>query len=110
MSTDLLAWRRLPIGAELAAGGGVHFRVWAPKRRDVAVKLDSADTPVPLAMEPSGYFSGLVTGASTGTRYRFILDGAEVAPDPASRFQPEGPHGPSMVIDPAAFEIGRAHV
>jgi maltooligosyltrehalose trehalohydrolase len=45
-----------------------------------------------------------VAGAGAGTRYRFLLDGAEPAfPDPVSRFQPEGPHGPSEVIDPGAF-------
>ena len=103
MSTDLGTWRRLPIGAELAAGGGVHFRVWAPKRNEVAVKLESAGAPRALAPEPGGYFAGIVTGATEGTRYRFILDGTDAVPDPASRFQPEGPHGPSMVVDPLAF-------
>ncbi len=38
-----------------------------------------------------------------GTRYTFRLDGGDAFPDPASRFQPEGPHGASQVIDPARF-------
>jgi maltooligosyltrehalose trehalohydrolase len=54
-----------------------------------------------LACEPGGYFSGFAEGAGAGTRYRFRLDGGDAYPDPASRFQPEGPHGPSEVIDPA---------
>ena len=44
------------------------------------------------------------TGAAAGTTYRFRLDGGdERVPDPASRYQPEGPHGPSQVVDPSAF-------
>ena len=36
-----------------------------------------------------------------GDRYRYRLDG-ELFADPASRFQPEGPFGPSQVVDPVA--------
>src|SRR5581483_11895905 len=60
--------------------------------------------PVPLAAEPGGYFAAAVAEAGPGTRYRFRLDGGERAlPDPASRCQPDGPHGPSEVIDPGRF-------
>jgi maltooligosyltrehalose trehalohydrolase len=59
---------------------------------------------VPLDAEPNGYFSGTVSAASRGTLYRYRFGGAaQRFPDPASRFQPSGPHGPSQVIDPAAF-------
>jgi len=96
--------RRRAIGAELV-DGGVHFRVWAPERQRVAVVIDDRDHP--LAREASGHFSGVVKGARAGTRYRFRLDGEEDAyPDPASRYQPEGPHGPSEVVDPNAFQWG----
>jgi maltooligosyltrehalose trehalohydrolase len=54
--------------------------------------------------EGNGYFSGYTANATAGTRYRFRLDGRDAFPDPASRFQPEGPHGPSIVIDPTQFE------
>src|SRR5688572_30125043 len=81
--------------------GGVHFRVWAPKRKRVEVVLD--DEAVELAREADGYFSGLVKGAETGSRYRFRLDGGGLFPDPASRYQPEGPHGPSQVVDHSQF-------
>ncbi|MBI2395755.1 MAG: malto-oligosyltrehalose trehalohydrolase [Deltaproteobacteria bacterium] len=99
--------RRFPIGAETTADG-VHFRVWAPRSRRVAVVIGGA-RPVPLEPEPSlprrgprvdGWFSGLVAGLRAGARYRFRLDDDGEFPDPASRFQPEGPHGPSEVIDP----------
>ncbi len=57
-----------------------------------------------LVAEADGYFSGMVPAARAGSTYQFRL-GAEsrLFPDPASRYQPEGPHGPSMVIDPTAF-------
>ncbi len=107
--------RRWPIGAEVMPAGGVHFRVWAPRRRRVAVVLESAaDHPaaregVPVGLEPEadGYFVGGVPDAGPGTRYRFRLDDdPHLYPDPAARFQPDGPHGPSQVIDPAAFRWG----
>src|SRR5262249_3557733 len=85
----------------------VHFRVWAPLRRRVEVVLEAGAGSVDAAVlrrERGGYFAGLAPFAEAGTRYRFRLDGgAERYPDPASRFQPEGPHGPSEVIDPGAF-------
>jgi maltooligosyltrehalose trehalohydrolase len=56
-----------------------------------------------LERESGGYHSGLAPNAAVGSRYRFRLDGGDAFPDPASRFQPEGPHGPSQVIDPVAF-------
>ena len=90
--------RRLPIGAEVAPGG-VSFRVWAPKRRRVDVLLEGGGAH-PLEPERGGYFSGLVAGARAGALYKLRLDGGDAFPDPASRFQPEGPHGPSMVVDP----------
>lgn len=98
--------RRLPIGAEVQSGG-VHFRVWAPKSKFVAVRLgqDLAElkaTAIDLEPEENGYFSGLIAEASAGMLYQFQLDSG-VFPDPASRFQPEGPHGPSQIIDPATF-------
>jgi maltooligosyltrehalose trehalohydrolase len=98
--------RRLPVGAELAPGG-VHVRVWAPLRERVEVVFEepSEDWPVDfeLTREADGYFSGLVPEAGADALYRLRLDGGDAFPDPASRFQPQGPHGPSQVIDPTAF-------
>jgi maltooligosyltrehalose trehalohydrolase len=94
--------RRLPVGAEVLSGGGVHFRVWAPRRRQVEVALDGGPA-VRLGAEGGGYFSGRVAEAGAGALYRYRLDGEGPFPDPASRFQPQGPHGPSQVIDPGAF-------
>jgi maltooligosyltrehalose trehalohydrolase len=95
--------RRLPIGAEIQPRGGVHFRVWAPAAHEVVVEFDRGRTHA-LSPEAGGYFSGLIKDAGAGARYRFRLDGREPAlPDPASRFQPDGPHGSAEIIDPAAF-------
>ena len=94
---------RLPVGAEITTEG-VHFRVWAPRARLVEVVLDDAGgRAVALGPRPEGYHGGVVEAATPGTRYRFRLDGGPLLPDPASRFQPEGPHGPSAVVDPATF-------
>ncbi|NNM73600.1 malto-oligosyltrehalose trehalohydrolase [Enterovirga sp. DB1703] len=91
----------MPVGAE-PVRGGVSFRVWAPKRGRVAVEIDGRRHD--LVREEGGYFSGTVPGAGPGARYGFRLDDDErLYPDPASRFQPEGPHGPSEVVDPDAF-------
>ncbi|MDB5311063.1 MAG: treZ [Gemmataceae bacterium] len=95
--------RRLPVGADIVPGRGVHFRVWAPIRKTVEVVVEGGPT-VPLAAEPGGYFSGLVEGIGAGARYKFRLDGGDyLFPDLASRFQPAGPHGPSQVVDPTTF-------
>jgi maltooligosyltrehalose trehalohydrolase len=94
--------RRRPVGAEVGAANQTHFRVWAPRRRRVAVVLE-AGRGGDLAAEGNGYFSG-VLAAGAGSRYRFRLDGEDkLYPDPGSRFQPEGPHGPSEVVDPDTF-------
>jgi maltooligosyltrehalose trehalohydrolase len=81
--------------------GGTHFRVWAPLCKSVTIQMESAE--VPLISEPNGYFSGVAESAKAGTKYRFRLDEKEAYPDPASRYQPEGPHGPSQVVDPSAY-------
>src|SRR5262245_3424759 len=94
--------RRFPIGAEYLGNGKTHMRVWAPAARRVAAIVESGPSTA-LDDEGGGYFSGLVD-AAPGTRYSFRLDdGNQLLPDPASRFQPDGPHRPSEVIDPRAF-------
>lgn len=95
------------MGAEVLGPDEVHFRVWAPRRRrvDVAVESPSGETRriIPLDREDDGYFSGVVEDAGEGTLYRYRLDQDARFPDPASRFQPQGPHGPSMVVEPGSF-------
>jgi maltooligosyltrehalose trehalohydrolase len=91
------------VGAEVLSDGGVRFRVWAPKRRRVAVLIDGRGEH-PLAADGDGYFAATVPDLRAGARYRYRLDDDSTAyPDPASRYQPEGPHGPSEVVDPSRF-------
>ena len=94
--------RRLPIGVEPAGDRRAHARLWAPSASRVEVVIDSGACHA-LEQESGGYFAGFFEAAA-GDRYRFRLDGREkLYPDPASRFQPEGPHGPSVVVDPGTF-------
>src|SRR6516162_559093 len=104
--------RRLPVVAELVPQGGVHFRVWAPRRKRVEVAFEDGGRAgskgdleaQPLQCEAEGYFSTHVATAQPGSLYRFRLDSdSTLYPDPASRFQPQGPHGPSQVVDPGRF-------
>lgn len=101
--------RRFPVGAEPNPAGGVQFRVWAPDRKRVRVVLETpqgSPTAITLSSDPSekGYFTAFCPEASTGTLYRYALDDDPVHyPDPASRYQPDGPHGPSQVIDAQSF-------
>ncbi|MDC7784691.1 malto-oligosyltrehalose trehalohydrolase [Rhodoplanes sp. TEM] len=92
----------MPIGAEPQPGGGVHFRVWAPLPDTIVLVVDGIAHE--LAAEDGGYRSAFVTDARVGSRYGFRLDGHETPlPDPASRSQPDGPHGLSCVVDPSAY-------
>jgi maltooligosyltrehalose trehalohydrolase len=103
VSNKALRGRRLSQGAEVVAGG-VHFRVWAPGHDQVEVLIGERAEPHALDAEGDGHWSLLVDGIGAGARYRFRLDGeGEGFPDPASRFLPEGPHGPSEVVDPRSF-------
>ena len=103
--------RRYPIGAELVGENKTHFRVWAPKAQRVDVVLEGrgADGAAPsriiCARTRRGRLFFRSAPASAGNLYRFRLDEAEkFYPDPASRSQPSGPHGPSCVVDPFQFK------
>lgn len=94
--------RKYPIGAEIVPGKGVHFRVWAPDHQDVELVIENIDpNPVfrKMKKEKEGYFSLLAKEAKEGTLYRYRLSRSlHWHPDPASRFQPQGPTGPSCVM------------
>lgn len=99
------AARRLPVGAEFIESHGAHVRVWAPRRRSVTLVFEERRPAHELHPEGNGYFSALVPEAKPGDLYRFRLDDdREIYPDPVSRFQPQGPAGPSELINPGAFE------
>ena len=105
--------RRYPVGAELIGPDQTHFRVWAPKAQRVDLVLEDSAAKTPgqefhaLAPEKGGYFFGSAN-AGAGACYRFRVND-RFYPDPASRFQPDGPHGPSCIVDPAAFRWTDSH-
>ncbi|HEX2493981.1 MAG TPA: malto-oligosyltrehalose trehalohydrolase [Steroidobacter sp.] len=91
------------VGA-VRCGGETRFRVWAPDAREVQVAVE-APAPATLTLERSkdGYFSGGSFSLPSGALYKYRVDGAGPWPDPCSRFQPQGPHGPSMIVDADAY-------
>jgi maltooligosyltrehalose trehalohydrolase len=83
---------------------GVRFRVWAPEAKTLRVIFDApGPEAVSLQKFADGTFGALVTDAKAGDRYRYEIAGGRPFPDPASRFQPEGVHGPSEILDPHRF-------
>lgn len=80
---------------------GVRFRVWAPAQKEVALALEGRPD-IPMARDEEGFFSADVKDSRAGDRYRFrLLQG--LRPDPASRFQPDGPFEASQVVDARGF-------
>jgi maltooligosyltrehalose trehalohydrolase len=101
--------RRYPIGAELMGPNETHFRVWAPKAKHVELVVEGSAAKDAkrafhaLHAEEGGYFSGVASVAADAL-YRFRVNNGDIFyPDPASRFQPDGPHGSSCVVDPTKF-------
>ena len=92
--------QRAPFGPQLSRNG-VAFRLWAPAAKRVELMLDSAH---PMTALPGGWYEVKVSDAGTGTRYKYLIDGAAAIPDPASHFQPEDVAGPSEVVDHRQFE------
>lgn len=88
------------LGAVPRADGSTAFLVWAPAAQRVEVEL-LAEAARRIALEPlaRGYHGAAISGVGAGARYRLVLDGGDGVPDPASRAQPEGVHGPSEVVD-----------
>lgn len=92
------------VGATYLGEGRCRFCVWAPLADRVAVHVVAPrEWLAPLARDARGYHCGVVTGVEPGSRYFYVLDGEKERPDPASRYQPEGVHGPSQVVDTRAF-------
>lgn len=86
--------------------GGVRYRTWCEHNRVEVVILDPNGIELralPLDPESSGYFSGLDAMGRAGDLYKYRFEQTGSWPDPASRFQPDGVHGPSMVVDPEGY-------
>jgi len=93
--------RALPFGATLVGESRTRFRLWAPVQRAVSIDVDGLGA---LAMTRSddGWFTG-EAACGAGSRYQYRLDDGRLVPDPASRAQANDVHGPSVVVDPAAY-------
>jgi maltooligosyltrehalose trehalohydrolase len=90
-----------PTFGAIAGAGGVTFRTWAPAQKGVGLVLDGG-RELPMKRDPDGFFTTEVEGIGDGQRYWYRLDQG-LRPDPASRYQPDGPTGPSQVVDPRAY-------
>ena len=87
------------LGAAYLGNQNCLFRVWAPNVGAVSVRLLEGDRIVPIDKNERGYHEATLKGVAAGARYLYQLGPDKERPDPASRFQPEGIHGPSQVVD-----------
>ena len=101
----------MPFGAECSEDGSVRFRLWAPAASRIDLSLENAGLEngentreIPMQRLDLGWFELTTHAAKAGSRYRLRVDGKQLVPDPASRFQPQDVHGPSEVIDPESFD------
>jgi len=88
--------------------GGILFRTWAPRAKRLAVRI-SGDALFPMAREDDEVFRVLVPQQTAGLDYLYVIDDTRERPDPVSRWQPEGVHGPSRIVDPEAFAWSDNH-
>jgi maltooligosyltrehalose trehalohydrolase len=93
------------VGARYSGKGQCEFIVWAPLAQAMAVRIVAPQgRTVPMERAKGGYWRAVITEVPPHSRYVFLINGELERPDPASHFQPEGVHGPSAVVDHAAFE------
>lgn len=89
------------LGANYLGHGRCRFCVWAPGAISVEVHVVAPrELTFPLERRERGYHETIVDRAAPGWQYFYRLDGADEWPDPASRGQPLGVHGPSEIVDP----------
>jgi len=92
------------IGANYLGNNQCEFTVWAPTLKQVAVQLVSPDKRLlPMQQSAAGYWQTTATDIPPGTLYTYQLEAKTDWPDPASKYQPQGVHAPSQVIDESAF-------
>lgn len=92
------------LGAHPLGGGRWAFRVWAPGRSSVELRLEPPGARVvPMEPEADGRWAAVVENVEAWTLYRYVLDGKTARPDPASSSQPQGVHGPSGLVDHGSF-------
>ena len=100
-ATLSLTRHSMPFGAQVLAEGGVRFRLWAPAAKSVDLVI--AQRVRSMRADGKGWFELTDRDAAPGTLYQYRIDGKQLVPDPASRFQPKDVDGPSEVIDPSRY-------
>jgi maltooligosyltrehalose trehalohydrolase len=94
----------LELGGRVNRDGTTSFMVWAPNAAKVAIRIVSRKREaIALERRENGYFQGSVRNVGEGDRYVYLLGDEIELPDPASRFQPDGVHGPSQIVNPDTF-------
>lgn len=91
------------LGATPLADGSTSFRVWAPRHWGIEAEVETPDggrRVVGLQRDGAGCYGGVAQDTPPGSRYRYRLPDGAAYPDPCSRRQPEGVHGPSEVVVP----------
>ncbi|MGA9815144.1 MAG: alpha-amylase family glycosyl hydrolase, partial [Terriglobales bacterium] len=98
----------LRFGASLRDGNKAEFRVWAPNLTNLSVRIMSGNPgehprTIPMQQSSDSEFAVTVPQVGAGADYFYVLDGERERPDPVSRWQPAGVHGPSRIVYPASF-------
>lgn len=93
----------LPFGAKVHPDGRVRFRLWAPGQDRVSLLIEQQEA-LPLERREDGWFELTTEVARAGSRYAYQISSGLRVPDPASRQQAESVHGPSVVVDPMAYQ------
>ena len=97
------SWQ-LEFGARPLPDAGTRFRVWSPRAERLAVKIIGADAQThALTRQDGDIFETIVPGVGAGADYFYVLDDDKERPDPVSRWQPQGVHGPSRVVAPDEY-------
>jgi len=95
--------RETRVGANRLPDGSWEFLLWAPHARTASIHLRDSGELLPMESLAGGYHRSVAAGIEPASQYLYRLDQAKDLPDPASRFQPEGVHGPSQLVDPEDF-------
>src|SRR5579859_1588267 len=94
----------MQFGAECRLDGSIRFRLWGPGASAVGLCLQDSRADLPMSSVGDGWYELVTREARAGNGYQFRINGGQLVPDPASRFQSEGVHGVSEVIDPDSYE------
>lgn len=91
-------------GANIINKSLCRFTVWAPTQKKIEVILENGKGVHSMEKDTFGYWNISIEGIGPGTLYKYRINKKDTYPDPASRFQPEGVHGPSQTFNPHLFQ------